>query len=310
MKTCTKCNEIKSDTEFHRNKRTVDGIADYCKPCKSTYGKRNKYERTTGDKKCNVCLEIKSADEYHSQSCSTDGLQGKCKACSFLAQKKSKENAGVYGFLKDRLRNAKGNVRKKREGRGIQLVKIKHNYLIEIYKKYINNKKNKIKLIHVSTDEVYGDIKKNKFSKEKDPYLPSSPYAASKAASDLLIQSYIRTYNLPCIITNCCNNYGPKQFPEKLIPKIIINLLDNKKIPIYGNGKQEREWIHVEDHCSALYKIFQIGQVGEQINIGSGEVRNNLKLTKVLINNFNEIHHIFNFKGSDVTYKTSANKRK
>jgi len=135
MKTCTKCNEIKSDTEFHRNKRTVDGIADYCKPCKSTYGKRNKYERTTGDKKCNVCLEIKSADEYHSQSCSTDGLQGKCKACGFLAQKKSKENAGVYGFLKDRLRNAKGNVRKKREGRGILLVQITHEYLIEIYEK-------------------------------------------------------------------------------------------------------------------------------------------------------------------------------
>jgi len=191
--------------------------------------------------------------------------------------------------------------------------------VLESLKKYLNNKKNKIKLIHVSTDEVYGDIKKNKLSKEKDPYLPSSPYAASKAASDLLIQSYIRTYKLPCIITNCCNNYGPKQFPEKLIPKIIINLLDNKKIPIYGNGKQEREWIHVEDHCSALYKIFQIGQVGEQINIGSGEVRNNLKLTKVLINNFNEIHHIptkstISFvkdrPGHDKRYALNSNKLK
>lgn len=191
--------------------------------------------------------------------------------------------------------------------------------ILESLKKYLNNKKNKIKLIHVSTDEVYGDIKKNKLSKEKDPYLPSSPYAASKAASDLLIQSYIRTYNLPCIITNCCNNYGPKQFPEKLIPKIIINLLDNKKIPIYGNGKQEREWIHVEDHCSALYKIFLIGKIGEQINIGSGEVRNNLKLTKVLINNFNEIHHtstkstisfVKDRPGHDKRYALNSNKLK
>ena len=192
--------------------------------------------------------------------------------------------------------------------------------LIETTQKFLKLSKIKnFRFIHISTDEVYGDIKKNKLSKEKDPYLPSSPYAASKAASDLLIQSYIRTYKLPCIITNCCNNYGPKQFPEKLIPKIIINLLDNKKIPIYGNGKQEREWIHVEDHCSALYKIFQIGQVGEQINIGSGEVRNNLKLTKVLINNFNEIHHIptkstISFvkdrPGHDKRYALNSNKLK
>ena len=118
---------------------------------------------------------------------------------------------------------------------------------IRIYKK-------KIKLIHISTDEVYGDINKLS-SKENDTYNPSSPYSASKASGDLLIKSYIRTYNVPAIITNCCNNYGPNQYPEKLIPTIIYKIMNNQKIPIYGNGKNIREWIHVDDHCEALIKI-------------------------------------------------------
>lgn len=113
MKTCTKCKEIKCDTEFHKNKRTADGLADYCKPCKSAYGKRNKYERTLNDKKCSVCNEIKPPSEYHSHTSSTDGLQGRCKSCSFIAQQKSKEKTGVYGFLKDRIRNAKANAQRK-----------------------------------------------------------------------------------------------------------------------------------------------------------------------------------------------------
>jgi len=112
----------------------------------------------------------------------------------------------------------------------------------------IKNHKNKIKLIQISTDEVYGDIQKNYKSKENDAYNPSSPYAASKASGDLLIKSYIRTYKLNAIITNCCNNYGPNQYPEKLIPTIIYNLIKNKSIPIYGNGKNIREWIYVKDH--------------------------------------------------------------
>ena len=114
----------------------------------------------------------------------------------------------------------------------------------------IRTYKKKIKLIHISTDEVYGDINKLS-SKENDAYNPSSPYSASKASGDLLIKSYIRTYNLPAVITNCCNNYGPNQYPEKLIPTIIYKITRNETIPIYGNGKNVREWIHVNDHCEA-----------------------------------------------------------
>jgi dTDP-glucose 4,6-dehydratase len=155
----------------------------------------------------------------------------------------------------------------------------------------IKNHKNKIKLIQISTDEVYGDIKKNCKSKENDAYNPSSPYAASKASGDLLIKSYIRTYKLNAIITNCCNNYGPNQYPEKLIPTIIYNLIKNKSIPIYGNGKNIREWIYVKDHCNALIKISKYGKSGENYNIGSGVVFNNIEITKKIISIFNNINN-------------------
>src|SRR5210317_1225456 len=124
--------------------------------------------------------------------------------------------------------------------------------LLECFKEF--SKKNKSKLIHISTDEVYGDILNGR-SHEKYPYQPSSPYAASKAASDHLVSSYVRTYGIPAIVTNCSNNYGPKQHPEKLIPKLIYNILNNKSLPIYGNGKNSREWIYVQDHCEALIKV-------------------------------------------------------
>ena len=155
----------------------------------------------------------------------------------------------------------------------------------------IKNHKNKIKLIQISTDEVYGDIKKNYKSKENDAYNPSSPYAASKASGDLLIKSYIRTYKLNAIITNCCNNYGPNQYPEKLIPTIIYNLIKNKSIPIYGNGKNIREWIYVKDHCNALIKISKYGKSGENYNIGSGVVFNNIEITKKIISIFNNLNN-------------------
>ena len=155
----------------------------------------------------------------------------------------------------------------------------------------IKNHKNKIKLIQISTDEVYGDIKKNYKSKEDDAYNPSSPYAASKASGDLLIKSYIRTYKLNAIITNCCNNYGPNQYPEKLIPTIIYNLIKNKSIPIYGNGKNIREWIYVKDHCNALIKISKYGKSGENYNIGSGVVFNNIEITKKIISIFNNLNN-------------------
>jgi dTDP-glucose 4,6-dehydratase len=127
---------------------------------------------------------------------------------------------------------------------------------------------------------VYGDIKENYKSKEEDAYKPSSPYSASKASGDLLIKSYIRTYKIPAIITNCCNNFGPNQYPEKLIPTIIYNTLNKKPIPIYGKGKNIREWIYVKDHCDALIKIAEKGVMGENYNIGSGMVLNNIQIAK------------------------------
>ena len=164
--------------------------------------------------------------------------------------------------------------------------------LIEAVRDY----KKKIKLIHISTDEVYGDIKKNHKSKEEDRYDPSSPYSASKASGDLLIKSYIRTYKIPAIITNCCNNFGPNQYPEKLIPTIIYNILNQKNIPIYGKGENVREWIYVRDHCNALIKIAQEGVIGENYNIGSGTVLNNIQITKRIISVIKKINHNQNIK--------------
>ena len=137
--------------------------------------------------------------------------------------------------------------------------------------------------MHISTDEVYGDLKKNERSVETSSYKPSSPYSASKAGADHLIKSYVRTYNLDAVISNCCNNYGPGQFPEKLIPTLIFNILNNKPLPIYGKGLNSREWIHVEDHCKALLKIYRNGQKGESYNIGTEININNLNLTKFLL---------------------------
>ena len=154
----------------------------------------------------------------------------------------------------------------------------------------IRNYNRKIKLIHISTDEVYGDIKKNHTSKENDRYNPSSPYSASKASGDLLIKSYIRTYKIPAIITNCCNNFGPNQYPEKLIPTIIYNILNKKPIPIYGKGTNVREWIYVEDHCKALIAVAKKGVIGENYNIGSGIVLNNIQIANKIISIFKEIN--------------------
>jgi dTDP-glucose 4,6-dehydratase len=137
---------------------------------------------------------------------------------------------------------------------------------------------------------VYGDIIKNRRSKEDDSYNPSSPYSASKASGDLLIKSYIRTYKIPAIITNCCNNFGPNQYPEKLIPTIIYNILNDKPIPIYGKGKNIREWIYVKDHCDALFKVAQKGIIGENYNIGSGTILNNIQIVKRIISVFKKMN--------------------
>ncbi|MDC1476030.1 dTDP-glucose 4,6-dehydratase [Pelagibacteraceae bacterium] len=143
--------------------------------------------------------------------------------------------------------------------------------------------KKKIKLVHVSTDEVYGDILKGR-SKENFPYNPSSPYSSSKASADHLVKSYIRTYKIKALISNCCNNYGPNQFPEKLIPKLIFNILNNKPLPIYAKGKNSREWMHVQDHCEALLLIYLKGKIGESYNIGSNKNLKNIEIAKKLIN--------------------------
>jgi dTDP-glucose 4,6-dehydratase len=156
----------------------------------------------------------------------------------------------------------------------------------------------KTKLIHISTDEVYGDILFGR-SNENYPYKPSSPYAASKASSDHLVSSYVRTYNIPAIVTNCSNNYGPKQHPEKLIPKLIYNIFKNKPLPIYGKGTNSREWIYVKDHCEALIKIFKKGKIGNFYNIGSNKNQTNLEICSKLL----RIAKINKFKGKNVNIK-------
>ena len=181
---------------------------------------------------------------------------------------------------------------------------------------YKSNKS--FKLIHISTDEVYGDILHGR-SNEDYPYKPSSPYAASKAASDHLVYSYYRTYKLPFLVTNCSNNYGPKQHPEKLIPKLIYNILNNLPLPLYGNGKNSREWLHVADHCTALHQVATKGKLGEFYNIGSGVNFSNLKITNLLIKiakryialgKDTKIRFIKDRPGHDVRYALNSNKIK
>ena len=187
--------------------------------------------------------------------------------------------------------------------------------LLEVFRK-LSLKNKKVKLIHISTDEVFGDILKGR-SKENDSYIPSSPYAASKAASDHLVYSYIRTYKIRAIITNCSNNYGPRQHPEKLIPKLIYNILNNKTLPIYGKGLNSREWIFVDDHCEALIKVSNFGKIGNFYNIGSNKNLNNIQITNLLINVARKefkigsnvkINYIKDRPGHDVRYALNSQK--
>jgi len=183
----------------------------------------------------------------------------------------------------------------------------------KFYKSYSNTK-----LIHISTDEVFGDVLTGR-SNEDFKYKPSSPYAASKASSDHLVSSYVRTFKIPAIITNCSNNYGPCQHPEKLIPKLIYNIMNNRELPIYGNGKNSREWIYVMDHCEGLLKVFLRGKKGEFYNIGSNKNLNNLQITKYLINiakkhisigNKVKIKFVKDRPGHDLRYALNSNKIK
>ena len=147
--------------------------------------------------------------------------------------------------------------------------------------KIFNEKKDFYKFIHISTDEVFGDLEASDdpFT-EASNYVPSSPYSASKASSDHLVRAWNRTFKLPTVITNCSNNYGPFQHPEKLIPKSIINAISGKKIPIYGNGSQIRDWLHVNDHIEAILKVHSVGEIGESYNIGANNEMQNITIIK------------------------------
>ena len=150
------------------------------------------------------------------------------------------------------------------------------------YKTLVNEKKDGFRFLHVSTDEVYGSLDDEGYFTEKTAYDPSSPYSASKASSDHLARAWHRTYGLPVIITNCSNNYGPYQFPEKLIPLMILNCLSEKNLPVYGKGENVRDWLYVEDHARALHKVITIGKVGETYNIGGNNEKTNIEVVEAI----------------------------
>lgn len=187
-----------------------------------------------------------------------------------------------------------------------------------------NYKSKKFKFIQISTDEVYGSLKKNEKSfTENSQYKPNNPYSASKAAGDHLVRSFIKTFQFPGIITNCSNNFGPYQNEEKLIPLILDKILKNKKIPIYGNGKQIRDWLYVDDHCEAIKLISEKGKIGENYNIGGGNEIENIKLVKSILKIYSEIKpskkyykllklikYVKDRKGHDSRYSIDSSKLK
>tara|TARA_Y100000590_G_scaffold213765_1_gene242285 strand:- start:792 stop:1793 length:1002 start_codon:yes stop_codon:yes gene_type:complete len=173
------------------------------------------------------------------------------------------------------------------------------NFFNEVYNYWKNldsGSKKKFRFLHVSTDEVYGSLGKNQKPFTENSLLkPNNPYSSSKAAFDQLIRSYSKTFDMPILITRCSNNYGPRQNSEKLIPLCIKKLIKKKNIPIYGNGMQIRDWLHVSDHCSAIYKVLKKGKVGEIYNIGGNNEKRNLDLVKKICKIFDQKNHIKNF---------------
>ena len=190
--------------------------------------------------------------------------------------------------------------------------------LLEAIRKLEDRIKNKLRFLQISTDEVYGDIPENKKANENYNYNPSSPYSASKAGADQLVRSYGRTYGIKTLIANPCNNYGPNQFPEKFIPKMIYNILNNKSLPLYGKGKNIREWIYVKDNCEALVRIFLKGKTGNNYNIGTGIKLTNIKIVKKLltiskknkikIGKKTKINFVMDRPGHDVRYALNSSK--
>lgn len=177
--------------------------------------------------------------------------------------------------------------------------------LLEVARKYWlsleESRKEQFRFHHISTDEVYGDLHgTDDLFTEITPYAPSSPYSASKASSDHLVRAWQRTYGLPTIVTNCSNNYGPYHFPEKLIPLVILNALDGKPLPIYGKGDQIRDWLFVEDHAQALYKVVTEGEIGETYNIGGHNEKQNIEVVKTICKILDELKP----QANNQTYET------
>jgi len=157
------------------------------------------------------------------------------------------------------------------------------------YQTFSNEKKDEFRFLHVSTDEVYGSLNDEGYFTEKTAYDPSSPYSASKASSDHIVRAWHRTYGLPVIITNCSNNYGAYQFPEKLIPLMILNCLSEKGLPVYGKGENVRDWLYVADHCDAIYTVLSKGKLGETYNIGGNNEIKNIDIVKTICQKMDEL---------------------
>ena len=169
--------------------------------------------------------------------------------------------------------------------------------LLESCREYLDenpNLRESFRFLHVSTDEVYGSLDDNGFFTEETSYDPSSPYSASKASSDHLVRAWQRTFNVPTLITNCSNNYGPYQFPEKLIPLMILNCLSEKSLPVYGDGKNVRDWLYVEDHCDAIYSVLQNGSVGDTYNIGGNNEIQNIHIVNTICSIMDELKPRYN----------------
>ncbi len=168
------------------------------------------------------------------------------------------------------------------------------------------------RFVHVSTDEVYGDIPAGVFADENFPLRPSSPYSASKAAADLLVRSYIRTYKFPAVITRSSNNYGPYQFPEKFVPLMITNAIGDKALPVYGDGKQQRDWLHVEDNCRGILSVLEKGKIGEVYNIGGLDLEENLTLVRRILKLTRKseslVSHVEDRPGHDRRYALNCKK--
>ena len=191
---------------------------------------------------------------------------------------------------------------------------VKTNVLgVQVLLDAIKTSAKEIRFLQVSTDEVYGSIDEGSWT-EDFPLQPNSPYSASKAGGELLARTYFKTHGTDVVVTRCSNNYGTHHFPEKLIPLFITNLLEGKKVPVYGNGKNVRDWLHVDDHCRGIFKVLQNGKSGETYNIGGGRELNNLEITKLILeamdSDESSIEHVEDRKGHDFRYSVDWSKIK